>query len=286
MAVVPEISAQTGMGAVELTVADLDRTLDYWQREIGLRVLEQGDGRVSLGTDTPVLRFVEEPGARPDTGHTGLYHVALLVPDRPSLARWLAHAARDRVSLTGLSDHAVSEAIYLRDPDHHGIEIYADRPRELWDGRVGELLTTLPLDVDDLLGVLDDPAAEPFDGLPEGTIVGHTHLRVADVDSTVAFYRDVLGFPLAAELRPMAAFLGAGGYHHHVGANVWESAGASPAPPGSATLRHAEIVLPDRAELDRVAGQVADAGQEPEARDDGILVRDPSGNALLLASGN
>ncbi|MGZ8715573.1 MAG: VOC family protein [Gaiellaceae bacterium] len=160
--IAPEIAADTGMGAVELTVADLDRTLDYWQREIGLRVLERGDGRASLGTDTEVLRFVEEPGAQPDTGHTGLYHVALLVPDRPSLARWLAHAARDRVQLTGLSDHAVSEAIYLRDPDHHGIEIYADRPRELWEGKVAELLTTLPLDVDDLLRELDDPVAEPF----------------------------------------------------------------------------------------------------------------------------
>ena len=272
------------MGAVELTVADLDRTLDYWQREIGLRVLERGDGRASLGTDTEMLRFVEEPGAQPDTGHTGLYHVALLVPDRPSLARWLAHAARDRVTLTGLSDHAVSEAIYLRDPDHHGIEIYADRPRELWDGRVGELLTTLPLNVDDLLGELDDPAAEPFDGLPDGTIVGHTHLRVADVDGTITFYRDVLGLPLMAELRSMAAFHGAGGYHHHIGANIWESAGASPAPPGTATLRHAAILVPDREELDRVAGHVADAGQEPEARDDGVLVRDPSGNALLLAT--
>src|SRR5258706_5816512 len=103
-----EISPETGMGAVELTVADLDRTLDYWQRQIGLRVLDRSDGRASLGTDTPVLRFVEEPGARPDTGHTGLYHVALLLPDRASLARWLAHSARDPVSLTGLSDHAVS----------------------------------------------------------------------------------------------------------------------------------------------------------------------------------
>jgi catechol 2,3-dioxygenase len=280
----PEIAPDTGMGAVELTVADLDRALDYWQREIGLRVLERGDGRASLGGDTTLVRFVEEPGARPDTGHTGLYHVALLVPDRPSLARWLAHAARDRVSLTGLSDHAVSEAIYLRDPDHHGIEIYADRPRALWDGRVGELLTTFPLDVDDLLGELDDPGTEPFDALPDGTVVGHTHLRVADVDSAVAFYRDVLGFPLTAELPPMAAFLGAGGYHHHIGANVWESAGASSAPPGTARLRHAEILLPDRAEVDRVAGRAADAGQEPEQRDDGVLVRDPSGNALLLAA--
>jgi catechol 2,3-dioxygenase len=278
-----EIAPETGMGAVELTVADLDRTLDYWQREIGLRVLERGEGRASLGADTELLRFVEEPGARPDTGHTGLYHVALLVPDRVSLARWLAHAARDRVPLTGLSDHAVSEAIYLRDPDHHGIEIYADRPRELWEGRTRELMTTLRLDTDDLLGELDDPATEPFDGLPDGTIVGHTHLRVADVDSTIAFYRDLLGFPLVAELPAAAAFLGAGGYHHHVGANVWESAGASPGPPGTATLRHATILVPDQGELDRVAGRVADAGQEPEQRDDGVLVRDPSGNALRLA---
>ena len=285
-----EIAPETRMGAVELTVADLDRTLDYWQREIGLRVLERSDGRASLGTgaglgtDTEVLRFVEEPGAQPDTGHTGLYHVALLLPDRASLARWLAHAARDRVALTGLSDHAVSEAIYLRDPDHHGIEIYADRPRKLWEGRVGELLTTRPLAVDDLLAELGDAGAEPFDGLPDGTIVGHTHLRVADVPRTVAFYGDVLGFPLMAELRDMAAFHGAGGYHHHVGANIWESAGAQPAPPGTATLRHASILLPDAAELDRVVARVADAGQEPEQRDGGVLVRDPSGNALLLAT--
>jgi catechol 2,3-dioxygenase len=188
------------------------------------------------------------------------------------------------VPLTGLSDHAVSEAIYLRDPDHHGIEIYADRPRELWEGRIGELLTTLRLDTDDLLGELDDPATEPFDGLPDGTIVGHTHLRVADVESSVAFYRDVLGFPLVAELPATAAFLGAGGYHHHIGANIWESAGASPGPPGTATLRNATILVPTKEELDRVAGRVADAGQEPEQRDDGVLVRDPSGNALRLAS--
>jgi catechol 2,3-dioxygenase len=279
-----EIAPDTQMGAVELSVADLDRTLDYWQREIGLRLLERNDGRASLGTDTEVLRFVEESGAQPDTGHTGLYHVALLVPDRASLARWLAHAARDRVGLTGLSDHAVSEAIYLRDPDHHGIEIYADRPRELWEGKVGERLTTLPLDVDDLLAELDDPPAESFEGLPDGTIVGHTHLRVADVPSTIEFYRDVIGFPLMAALRDMAAFHGAGGYHHHIGANIWESAGARPAPAGTATLRHATILVPDEAERDRVAARVADSGQEPEQRDDGVLVRDPSGNALLLST--
>src|SRR3954470_10027939 len=211
-----EISPATHMGAVELTVADLERTLDYWQREIGLRVLDRSAGRASLGTDTEVLRFVEEPGAQPDTGHTGLYHVALLLPDRPSLARWLAHAARDRVELTGLSDHAVSEAIYLRDPDHHGIEIYADRPRELWEGRVRELMETMPLDVDDLLA-LDDGA---FDGLPEGTTMGHVHLRVADVERAADFYRD-LGFELMAQLGGQAAFLATDGYHHHIGLNTW-----------------------------------------------------------------
>jgi len=279
-----EIAPATRMGPVELSVSDLDRSLDYWLNVVGLRVLERDDGRASLGADSEVVRFVEEQGAKPVDGHTGLYHVALLLPDRASLARWLAHAARDRIQLEGLSDHAVSEAIYLRDPDRHGIEIYADRPRELWEGRVFEQMTTMPLDVDGLLGELDDPASEPFEGLPDGTTVGHVHLRVADVPSTVEFYRDVLGMGLMAQLGPMAAFLSAGGYHHHIGGNTWESRGAQPAPPGSATLRHATIVVPDSDELERVAGRVASSGQEPETRSDGVLVRDPSQNALLLAT--
>lgn len=260
------------MGAVELTVADLDRTLDYWQREIGLRVLERGDRRASLGTDTEVLRFVEEPGAQPDTGHTGLYHVALLVPDRPSLARWLAHAARDRVQLTGLSDHAVSEAIYLRDPDHHGIEIYADRPRELWEGQVGTRLTTLPLDTDDLLSTLDD-SMEPFDGLSVGTVMGHVHLCVAAVEESVNYYRDVVGFGLMAQLGDQAAFLSAGGYHHHLGGNTWQSAGRPYAPEGHARLTQLTIVLPDEASRDALAERIG-----------GAEVRDPSGIPIAVSA--
>ncbi len=279
-----EIAPGTRMGAVELSVSDLDRSLDYWQRVVGLRVLARENGVASLGADTELVRFVEEPGAQPADGHTGLYHVALLVPDRPSLARWLAHAARDQTQLEGLSDHYVSEAIYLRDPDRHGIEIYADRPRELWEGQVGERMTTAPIDVENLLAVLDDPAVEPFDGLPDGTTVGHVHLRVADVEATVGFYRDVLGMGLMAQLGPMAAFLSAGGYHHHVGGNTWETRGAAPAGPGFATLRHATIVVPDAAELDRVAARVADSGQEPEALADGVLVRDPAQNPLVLTA--
>jgi catechol 2,3-dioxygenase len=272
------------MGPVELSVADLDRSLDYWRETVGLRVLARENGTASLGSDSELVVLVEEEGAQPDVGHTGLFHVALLVPDRPSLARWLAHAARDGVPLTGLSDHAVSEAIYLRDPDHHGIEIYADRPRDLWEGKVGQVMTTLPVDVENLLGELDDPAVEPFDGLPDGTNVGHVHLRVADIPASVDFYDGVLGFDVTAQAGPAAAFLSAGGYHHHVGTNTWESRGASPAPPGSATLRRATIVLPDTSELERVAGRVSDAGQEPEPREGGVLVRDPSQNAFLLSA--
>jgi catechol 2,3-dioxygenase len=269
---------------VHLTVADLDRSLRYYDEAIGLETLEHGAGRASLGSaGRELLVLVEEAGARPAPSSSGLFHYALLVPERPALARWLAHAARDRIGLTGLSDHRVSEAIYLRDPDGHGIEIYADRPRQGWEGKVGELMTTLPLDVDDLLSELDDPETEPFDGLSDGTVMGHVHLQVSEIPDTVAFYRDLLGFDLMAQLGGQAAFLSAGGYHHHLGANTWNSAGQGPPPPGSAALRHATIVLPDASERDRVAGRLSDAGVELEQGDEGPLVRDPSGNALLLA---
>jgi catechol 2,3-dioxygenase len=273
------------MGAVHLTVADLERSLAYYGDAIGLATRERGDGRASLGPeDAELLVLVEEPGAAPARRHTGLFHYALRLPERADLARWLAHAARDGVPLAGMSDHFVSEAIYLTDPDGHGIEIYRDRPREVWEGQVWSRMTTEPLDVPSLLGELDDPATEPFDGLPNGTDMGHVHLQVADTAEAIAFYRDVLGFELMADLFGSAAFFGAGGYHHHVGANTWQSRGAGPPPPGSAALRVATIVLPDAGERDRVAGRVADAGGEPEERPDGVHVRDPSGIALVLAA--
>jgi catechol 2,3-dioxygenase len=269
------------MGPVHLTVSDLVRSLEYYRKVVGLDVLEQGTGRASLGADsTELLGLVEQPGAQPSDGYTGLFHFALLVPDRPALARWLAYAVRDRVPLTGLSDHYVSEAIYLRDPDRHGIEIYGDRPRELWEGRVGERMTTEPLDVKDLLGEADGD----FDGMPAGTTMGHVHLKVASIPQTVEFYRDVLGFDLVVERVPQAAFLSAGGYHHHLGANTWESANAPPPPPCSAALRQATVVLPSAEALDEAVRRVADAGQEPEVTATGTLVRDPSGNAVLLTA--
>jgi catechol 2,3-dioxygenase len=277
------IAPETTVGAVHLTVSDLARSLDYYGSAVGLRVLDEAAGQASLGTDgRELLALVEERSAEPSTAYTGLYHFALVVPERADLAAWLAHAARDRVPMGGLSDHFVSEALYLSDPDGHGIEIYCDRPREIWAGKVGTTLTTMPLDVDDLLGVLDDPATEPFDGLPAGTAMGHVHLKVSSIPETIEFYRDVLGLDLTAQLGDQAAFLSAGGYHHHVGANTWESAGAPPPPPGAAALRHATVVLPDEPARAGVVAAVEAAGLPVDDHEGEPLVRDPSGNALVL----
>ena len=288
-----EIAPDTHMGLVELSVSDLDRSLAYWQDTIGLRVLSRENGTAELGVasiigqtadatsegrptavirgaDTPLVRFVEEPGARSAQGFTGLFHVALLVPDRASLGRFLAHAGREQIALTGLSDHIVSEAIYLRDPDYHGIEVYADRPREQWEGRVSQTMSTVPLDTDSLLAEAGDAG---FDGLPDGTSVGHVHLCVRDVDETVSFYHGKLGMGVTAH-RPggQAAFLSAGGYHHHLGGNTWETRGAPPAPEGTARLLRFTIVVPDGEELERVAERIG-----------GTEVQDPSGNTLALS---
>jgi catechol 2,3-dioxygenase len=279
------IDARTTVGPVELGVADLGRSLTYYTQAIGLRVLAEGGGRATLGVgDLPLVRLVEVPGASPAPRATGLFHLALLVPDRPSLARWLAHATRTRVPLQGASDHFVSEAIYLGDPDGHGIEVYRDRPREHWEGQVARM-STLPLDAADLMGELDDPATEPFEGLPAGTTMGHIHLQVRDVPEAIGFYRDVVGLDLMATYGPQAAFLSAGGYHHHVGANTWNSQGSGPAPEGAATLRHATLVLPDADALGDVLERLAAAGVEVVEREGGRLVRDPSGVPLLLTTG-
>jgi catechol 2,3-dioxygenase len=247
------------MGAVHLTVSDLGRSVAYYEQLIGLRVHGRDGGVARLGTDgEDLLVLIEQKGVTPADGYAGLFHFALLVPERVDLARWLGHAARVGVPLSGLSDHEVSEAIYLRDPDGHGIEIYADRPRERWTGRVAQLMTTVPLDAADLL-TLDDRA---FTRLPEGTTMGHVHLRVTDVEPSIEFYES-LGLELTARYGAEAAFLSYGGYHHHVGVNTWESGGAGYAPD-------------DRARLTRVTIRGA-----PGERD---LV-DPSGIPVHLATG-
>jgi catechol 2,3-dioxygenase len=247
------------MGAVQLTVADLGRSLGYYEHGIGLRVQSRENGTATLGAGAePLLVLTERSGARPADGFSGLFHFALLLPTRAALADWLVHAGANRVQLTGLSDHAVSEALYLRDPDHHGIELYADRPREQWEGRVGELMTSIPLDTADLLRDAGDDA---FTGLPAGTTMGHVHLSVADVEESVEFYRG-LGFDVMAQLGGEAAFLATGGYHHHIGVNTWQSRGAPYAPE-------------DRARLTRMTVLGAAEPQD---------LRDPSGIPVALST--
>jgi catechol 2,3-dioxygenase len=257
------LPASAHMGAVELSVADLGRSLRYYEDAIGLSVLRRENGTAALGAGgRELLRLVEEPGAAPSHGYSGLFHFALLLPDRPSLGQWLAHAARERVQLTGASDHRVSEALYLRDPDRHGIEIYADRPREQWEGRVAQVMGTLPLDLDDVVQAASEEQQASFAGLPDGTTMGHVHLCVGDVADTVGFYRDRIGMDVMAQLGDQAAFLSAGGYHHHLGTNTWESRGAGQAPSGTARLRSYTILVPGL--------------EQPEQ------LEDPSGNTLLL----
>ena len=277
------IAPETTVGPVSLTVAGLDRSLRWYDHALGLAPAAGGvrDGTATLtaGGDD-LLELHEEPGARPVHHHTGLYHYALLVPDRSDLARWLAHAIKERISLTGLSDHIVSEAIYLRDPDSHGIEIYRDRPRDQWERDGDQIrMATDPLDLESLMAAGEGGAAR----LPAGTRMGHVHLHVADIPAAEAFYRDALGFDETARLGDQASFFSAGGYHHHLGVNTWTGQGATPPPPGSAALRHATIVLPDPGERARVAERAGAAGAAPVEVEDGILVRDPSQNALVLA---
>jgi len=218
------IHPDTTVGPVALTVADLARSEDFYTGVLGFRAIERGDRALTLaaGGAVPLLRLVEQPGARPKPQRaTGLYHFAILVPSRLDLARALRHLAEQRYPLTGASDHLVSEALYLDGPDGNGIEIYRDRPRDEWPHANGQLQMAVdPLDVDGILGELarDD---RPWDGLAPQTRIGHIHLHVADLRAAEAFYSGVLGFDVMLRYGAGALFISAGGYHHHIGLNTW-----------------------------------------------------------------
>jgi catechol 2,3-dioxygenase len=269
---------------VTVSVADLDRSVDYWENAIGLRTNKRSDGTARLGVPGRDLLVLEEqPGARPGRGaNTGLFHLALLLPERGDLAAWLAHAASSGVRLSGASDHFVSEALYLRDPDGHGIEIYRDRPRESWtnnpDGSLN--IGTVALDLDDLMGAYD--ASRPFERMPDGTVMGHIHLQVAQLVEARRFYEDLLGLDLMVEIPGQASFLASGGYHHHVGMNVWAGVGAPPPPPDQAALRRAALEVDSADRLDDIETRLTDAGHEPVRDGERLLVADPSRNALEL----
>ncbi len=276
----------THLASVRVGVGDLERSLAWYDRWFGL-VAHALDEHGVLGLapvgGRVILELVERPGVQPFGGrHTGLYHFALRVPERVDLARWLAYAAQQQLRLVGAADHFVSEAIYLTDPDGHGIEIYWDRPRSTWEGQV-RLMTTASLDINDLFSELETLAISSGSArVPPETLMGHVHLQVADIDSTVAFLRDVVGFEVMARLGRQAAFLATGGYHHDIGANTWSSRAAPPAPDTMAHLERVAFAVPDQAALDglheRAGGAGLACGDDPHE----IVLTDPSANRLIF----
>jgi len=281
------IHPATTLGPVALTVSDLAASRRFYEEAIGLRPVDRDDGTVELtAQDGRPLVVLHPDSAAPPLNRraTGLFHLAILFPSRLDLAFALARLAEARWPLDGASDHLVSEALYLSDPDGNGIELYRDRPRDDWRYDNGALeMSTLPLDLRDVLGELSQ-ATEPQPSAPAGTTMGHVHLQVADIAEAEAFYNGVLGFDVMVRGYPGALFVSAGGYHHHLGLNTWHSAGSGPPAPGSVGLRHYEVQLPDSAELAAVLGRIRAAGIEITDVPGGTLVRDPSGNGVLLTA--
>jgi catechol 2,3-dioxygenase len=285
-AVTPSIAADTTIGTVALTVSDLGRARAFYEAVLGLVARELPEGGVGLGVadEPPMITLWGDTSAPAlDPRATGLYHLALLTPSRRELAYALARLARSGWPLSGASDHLVSEALYLNDPDGNGIEIYRDRDRRGWrSGEHGQLaMGTLRLDLESLAGELEDAPPVP-EHLPAGTQMGHVHLQVSNIPAAEDFYRGVLGFDVTVRGYPGALFVSAGGYHHRIGLNTWNSAGSAPPAPGSVGLRTFDVRLPDREELERVLARVSAAGLAADVASDTAVVRDPSGNAVRL----
>jgi catechol 2,3-dioxygenase len=261
-------SAPLEIGRVALTVNDLAAVRSFYETAIGLETLSGDGATATLGAaGRPLLDLRADPHARRAApSDAGLFHTAFLLPSRAALGRWLRHAAASGLRLEGASDHLVSEAVYLSDPEGNGIEIYADRPRDAWPRANGAIrMATEPMDADGVLRAADGP----WTGAPAGTVVGHVHLRVGDLRAAESFWHGILGFDVTTDY-PGATFLGSGGYHHHIGANVWGSRGAGPRDLPATGLAELEIVadasaLP--ALLDRTGGadRLADPWGTPVA---------------------
>lgn len=237
-----------GIGAVALTVADIDRAVEFYERVIGLQPQEASSALSRFGDgEATIVELYGEPDAPPrPPGTAGLFHLAILVPTRSDLSAALRRVAANGWRLTGASDHLVSEALYLNDPEGNGIEIYRDRPRSEWRYADGELqMATLPLDLEGLLSEGDGAGPPPVAAVP-GTRIGHVHLNVADLGDSERFYSDRLGFEPSVRSYPGALFVAADGYHHHLGLNTWAGSGVPPAPEGSRGLRHFELHSPNQ----------------------------------------
>ncbi len=280
------LPANTAPGAVMLQVGDLERSLDFYLGTLGLAQLDREGGEALLGAgDRPLVELRERPGARPAPrrGRLGLFHFALLVPDRAALGRFVHHLSA-LGQAAGAGDHLVSEAFYLSDPDGLGIEVYADRPRASWQ-RVGRELAmaTDPVDVD---GVVAAAGGAAWAGMPAGTTMGHVHLHVGDLRLAARFYSEALGFDRTVWSYPGALFLAAGGYHHHLGTNVWAGAAAGRPDADEAQLLEWSLELPDEASLAAAATSLAGAGFAAETGADAAFLRtrDPWGTPLRLAA--
>jgi catechol 2,3-dioxygenase len=272
------------IASVSLKVANLAASLAFYRQSLGFQLLQEIPGKADLGVgSTRLLELVEVPGAPHREGVTGLYHFAVLLPHRRDLARLLFHLAQNEVEIQGVADHGVSESLYLADPEGNGIELYRDRhPNEWPRDPLGRLeMGTDELDVDDLMKQIkaDTP---PFEGLPQGTRIGHIHLQVSDLKAAESFYTTILGMDLVQRYGPSAAFLSWDGYHHHVGINTWAGVGAPPPPPDSSGLNWVALQVkpeskPAILERARAAGLMG-----KEQAGSSILLRDPSHNGLML----
>jgi catechol 2,3-dioxygenase len=275
-------TAPLRIGRVRLRVRDLDGVSDFYERVIGLAVINRSTDQVTLGAGTmPLLEFLGDPSAPPrNPRDAGLFHIAFLLPTRADLARWLAHAVKLGIKLQGASDHIVSEAIYLADPEGNGIEVYADRPLSRWRDADGQIrMATEPLDMPDLLAAgTGDWAGYPADG-----IIGHVHLQVGDLGPADGFYHDILGFDIASRYTG-ASFYGSGGYHHHLAGNIWNSRRAGPRPKGAAGLDAVEIVASDPALRDAILKRAEAAGIPVTTDDRTPMLRDPWGTTIALSA--
>jgi catechol 2,3-dioxygenase len=280
------VHPDTSLGSVRLNAGDQRSLADFYEQTVGLGQMDR-NGVAALGTEAgkPIVELAAAPEAPPrPPGTTGLFHLAILVPTRLELARALRRVSDSGWRFTGASDHLVSEALYLRDPEGNGIEIYRDRPREEWRHVDGQIeMDTLPLDLE---GLLEEVAHDdsPPGAMSPGARLGHVHLNVADLPSSEAFYAGALGLDVTVRGYPGALFVSAGGYHHHVGLNTWMGEGAPPPPPGARGLERFEMVLPSPAEVDAAERRLADSGVEASRSEEGLTAVDPSGNRVLLRS--
>jgi catechol 2,3-dioxygenase len=284
------LSDATRLGVVRLQVADLERSLAFYQGTLGLRVVNRDVSHAVLaaqGDDNPLVELYERPGARPAAhrGQLGLYHFAILLPDRPSLGRFMRHLGQIGAR-AGSADHLVSEALYLQDPDNLGIEVYADRPRHTWQRTGRELM--MASDPIDAAGLVQAAGDAPWTGMPAGTMIGHVHLHVGDLATSSAFFSEALGFDRTVWRYPGALFLGAGGYHHHLGTNTWAGTGAAPPQAGDARLLEWTIEVPDDASLASLEDSIRRGGYTVErdaSNGSELVTRDPWGTHIrVLAS--